>query len=213
MPTIAVVAAAVASLVGALLWALIAWKADLEIGWLAWGIGGAVGFAGARFGGSGVSSGVACGLLALLSIFGGKAIAVTLSLDHEIDAMLESALTQEFYQEQKTDAQAFAQSNPSDHRQFMIERGYTEAESADAIDDAEVADFEKFHVPALQKMSESYVSIEKWRALKKTTMGKAIKAEINMVDVFKETLSPFDLLWILLGVGTAFKLGSAVKDN
>ena len=68
----AILAAVGAAIVGALVWKFIAITFGIELGILAWGIGGLVGFAAAQLGSRGDYSAAICAVLALLSILGGK---------------------------------------------------------------------------------------------------------------------------------------------
>jgi hypothetical protein len=72
MKPLGVVGALLGGLLGAVVWAVIAWKMDVEIGYVAWGIGFAVGFGSVLLGGSGQTNGIMCAVVALLSIFCGK---------------------------------------------------------------------------------------------------------------------------------------------
>jgi hypothetical protein len=73
--------AAVAGLIGAVIWAFISAKAQLEIGWIAWGIGGACGAlmaVGVEL--PNVLSGAVAAALALVSVAAGKVLAVYLTI-------------------------------------------------------------------------------------------------------------------------------------
>ncbi|MHB1157218.1 MAG: hypothetical protein ACYC26_10315 [Phycisphaerales bacterium] len=78
----------IAGIVGAAAWAVIAYYANLEIGWLAWGIGAAVGAAvgfGCGVAANPMSGGLAAGI-AILSIVAGKYVTVSMMADREINA-------------------------------------------------------------------------------------------------------------------------------
>jgi len=57
---------------GAVAWAAIAYFGDLEIGWLAWGIGAGVGAAVRAGHGHGLGLGIAAAAITLCSILGGR---------------------------------------------------------------------------------------------------------------------------------------------
>jgi len=63
---------AAAALLGALVWMGIAIGIGWEFGFIAWAIGGAIGFASTLTDNQGVKYAVCCAVLALLSIMGGK---------------------------------------------------------------------------------------------------------------------------------------------
>lgn len=83
----AVIGGVVGGALGALIWAMISYHAGVEIGWIAWGVGGLVGFT-VRVG-AGDEEGTAYGLLAVAiavaALVGGKWVAVDLSVDAEKD--------------------------------------------------------------------------------------------------------------------------------
>ena len=76
MKPLGIVGALIGAVVGALAWGLIAWKLQVEIGYVAWGIGLLVGFLSYAMGGRGMSNGVVCAVVALISMFVGKMLAV-----------------------------------------------------------------------------------------------------------------------------------------
>lgn len=74
------IGALVAGAAGAIAWAAIIKAVDFEIGYVAWGIGIIVGFASVAMGGKGVQNGVMCAILALASIWVGKAVGAKWSI-------------------------------------------------------------------------------------------------------------------------------------
>jgi len=147
MKPLAIVGAVAGGAVGAAVWAVIAWKLDMEIGYVAWGIGFLVGFVAVLCGGSGKVNGVMCAIVALLSIFGGKVAA----------------------------AMAIA---PEVMRQELAKEGVPEDQRA---------------------------------AFEKEFLGKLQFSDY--VDMAKDTLGPIDIVFGLLGIATAFKIGSTDKDQ
>ena len=89
--------------IGALLWAAVTYFTGYEIGWIAWGVGGIVGFAVALGNSDHSRSPTAAGVLAVIitivSIVGGKAIAVELLMpsDAEIWEMFTANFEDEEY--------------------------------------------------------------------------------------------------------------------
>ena len=75
MKPLSFVGAAVGGVIGALIWAGIVLATNYEVGFVAWAIGGLVGLGSALLGGAGRTNGVVCGVIALLSILGGKYMA------------------------------------------------------------------------------------------------------------------------------------------
>lgn len=80
-----VLAALVAAAVGAAVWAAIAYLANIEIGWIAWGVGALVGFAVAAVSGErSMHFGLIAVVFTILSICGGKYAAVQLEIHKAI---------------------------------------------------------------------------------------------------------------------------------
>jgi hypothetical protein len=85
----------IAAILGALAWAAIVYAARLEIGYLAWGIGGLVGFAvawGTR--GGGAAAAVLAVLLTVVSIAGGKYLAAQWIVNKDIDQLIQDQPTE-----------------------------------------------------------------------------------------------------------------------
>ncbi len=84
------IAAAAAAIIGAIGWAALSYFANIELGWLAWGIGALVGFA-ARWGAKedrGFSYGAMAAAFAILAIFIGKYAAVALAVERNVAAIV-----------------------------------------------------------------------------------------------------------------------------
>lgn len=85
--SLGLIVCAVVAVLGAMVWAAVAFGVGYEIGWLALGIGGAVGFAMARYApdASRMVRCVVAALLAVGSIVAGKYAAVRLEVDDEVE--------------------------------------------------------------------------------------------------------------------------------
>ncbi len=84
------IAGLIAAIIGALAWAAIVYAARIEIGYLAWGIGGLVGFAVAwATRGGGAAAAVLAVLLTVASIAGGKYLAAQWMVNKDIDEMIQ----------------------------------------------------------------------------------------------------------------------------
>lgn len=93
---------------GTALWASIAWLTDLEVGYVAWGIGAGIGLAAARSGGRGLALATFAALLSLGAIFAGKIIAARIT-PHSQAFEMSSYYTEERYRS----AMAFERQPPS----------------------------------------------------------------------------------------------------
>ncbi len=209
---IAIAAAAGAGLVGALAWKWIAVTFGYELGVVAWGIGGAVGFAAASAGSRGVKAGIICGMLAFAAIGMGKYWAAKAVIDDLKEVVGTTILSEDglgaIYDEYAEDARIFRAGSGSDEfvRQFMVDRGYTEAARASAISDAELRDFREYTEPGLRDFTEEQPDTDAW-----ATEAIAEFEGISATEVMMEGFGVLDVLFLLLGVGTAFRLGSQME--
>lgn len=80
MNPLQIAAGLVAGIVGAAIWAAIGYYANMEVGYVAWGIGGLVGVAVAAAGKNGVPAGIVAVLITVASLCAGKYASVELAL-------------------------------------------------------------------------------------------------------------------------------------
>ena len=205
----AIVAAAVAALVGAWIWRFVAVNFEYEFGLIAWGIGGAVGFAAAAAGSRGVQAGVVCAVLALGAIVVGKYWAYSAFVDQFQAALVEvSEFDDEIYdyfEEEMEDARLLVNGSGSDVfiRRFMVERGYTDATNPADVSAEELADFREYVEPELRAMAASEPDFEEWQ----TSSVEALD-EISPWAMMLADFGILDIIFAFLGIGTAFRLGS-----
>lgn len=209
----ALIGAAIGGVIGAAIWGGIAAATGYEIGYVAWGVGLLCGGGAMWLGGSGSMMGVACALIALVSIFSGKMLAVQMSAPGEIRKLIEAEYTREMYQEYMDDAEALASLEPdADYREFMIERNYTFEEAPEDISDEEYAFFVEETVPSLRDIYENQPTYEEWKARGVKEGTDAVMAEVSLFDAAKDNLGVIDILFALLGIGTAYKLGTGSEE-
>lgn len=193
-----------AALLGAGVWAAICALTYYEIGWIAWGIGGLIGLGAVATGGRGQTLAVACGGLALASIFVGKLLASQFILDNELQKGVAQNVTQEVYNERQVDARDFValdpQPDPEKLKDYLVQHGFSEGLTVEDVSDQEVANFLAEIAPDLKDFAARQPSLEEWR----DEFVAKFKEEISLVDVVVEDLGLFDLLFVFLGVSTAF---------
>ncbi|MEM9303944.1 MAG: hypothetical protein AAGE01_17650 [Pseudomonadota bacterium] len=202
----ALAGAAAVALLGALVWRFIATAFGLELGALAWAIGGAVGFTAASLGSEGRASGVACAILVLLSIVFGKYMTVDEVKDQVADLFMGIDQTElvALYDEEMADAEAFASvSDEASLRGFMVERDYTDRVDPATIPAADVAAFEAETRPRLLQLRFAQPSYEQWL---QGLMGEF--SDISSFEILQESFGLFDIIFLVLGMTTAFRLGS-----
>ncbi len=208
---VAIAAAAVAALLGAWVWKFVAVSFEIEFGLIAWGIGGAVGFAAASAGSRGVQAGVVCAILAFGAIVLGKYWAYSAFVDQVQDAIAEVMAVAgdeelySYFEEGVEEAQVFVNGSGSDDfvRRFMVERGYTDATDPSRVSAAELADFREYTEPVLREMAAGSQDFEEWQA-------SSVEAfdQISPWAMMREDFGVLDIVFALLGIGTAFRLGS-----
>jgi|GEM_PF-2080628 len=204
---LAVGAAGGAAIVGAIAWAVIAVVTDYEIGFMAWGIGAAVGFAALAAGGRGQTMALVCAVLALLSIFCGKC----LSMHFLINKELKSEFTLSMYEESKTDAQDFAALPEilSDEaiRTFMFDHAYTVEEVSDDIADEDLEIFRTAVIPRLRSFNLENPGFEEWQ----NGTVKNLMGSVSLPSLVIENIDGIDLLFAALGILTA--LGFVIREG
>jgi hypothetical protein len=206
MPPLALALAGAAALVGAVAWAALAWNANFEIGYLAWGIGALVGIAALKCGGRGAPMGVVCAALVLASIFTGKILTVDLVVDREIETMTANFLTLEQYNMLRNEAEAAGTlpANPSDEeiRGFLVELGYYEKPGA--VPQEEVMGFRQFGLPNMKEFLARNPPYGTWKSDMAEAFRQEIKGEVSLFSAVTENLNAIDLIFAFLGVTTAF---------
>lgn len=188
--------AALAALAGAAAWGLIAYFAKVEIGYLAWGIGALIGFAIVKAGGHGTLLAVAGAALSVLSIGTGKHLAFRMLLDHEFTAQV-AKIDPGVYEAQLQDATAWAAlgEQPSDEQVKAFAEKH-EFEFRDA------ASFRSEVGEQLTWIATEKPTLPQWRA----RLVADTAARVSFVEYLKDDFHPFDVLFVGLGLVTAFGL-------
>jgi hypothetical protein len=197
-----VAGALIAALVGMFAWYMLIKITGYEIGYAAWGVGALTGFGARLLGASGSTKlGVLAGLFAFIAIIGGQYLVVRNIATAEFDKVGMAS-----YQEQLDSANEALKLQADDEIKAFIAK-------QDEIKVAEVS------VDRLKEFRET--NLPKYRDFAAGKPSKAeflsqIKGLMNswslQFEMFKESFSLFTLLWIFLGVGSAYKLGSGAHD-
>lgn len=191
--------------VGALLWAGVSYMMHLEIGYLAWGIGGLVGGACVLGKGRGQPVAIACAVLTLVAIFAGKILGMQLILSDATE-QVRAMLTREMYEEARIDAAGFAALSvpptKEEVRIYIADRGYGDVGASDSVTDEDVEIFHAEWAPELRAFNQRQPSFEQWQDDALAALGDEEAATSMVMD----ELSAIDLIFALLGVTTAFGL-------
>jgi len=203
------IAPAIIALLGALLWYLVAVMLDMEFGAVALLIGYAVSYAATRGGASGAATGFACAALVALSICTGKYLYLA---DLRFDDGETVATVTAFkdvdqyknYTREVEDARQFALLAGDDESltEFMVERRYGNYRSADEVPYEEVRKFRESVQPRLEKIIATRPSFDQWREF----TSYSATEEASTFGLMVASIGGLDLVFLLLGIGTAFLL-------
>ena len=204
-----IIAGAIAGIIGAAAWAIIAYAASLEIGWLAWLIGGAVGWSVSIAGEKGPRAGLIAGVIAVISICGGKIAAAHFAMGKYIEKELGSHITEESYNKIKEDAKIFAKlTSPDEYPAFMVEREYTEAAKPEEVTQEERDRFAESQAKYLRDFQADPPTFDEWKAQRLAIARMLMAMQVTLWDMLKMTLGLFDIVFFLLGVGTAYRVAA-----
>jgi len=206
-----IVGAILGAAIGASAWALIAHFTGYEVGYVAWGVGALVGFGSTSCGGKGASMGLACAALALVAIFVGKVGAVQLTWGSVSEEIADEMFNQEVYDQYLEVANALPQdAGERALKGFMLEHGVTDATHVDEISAEEFAQFRDDDVPELKALRDDPPGFDAWNTEHRADFETAFEqyaGEISVNDQVIESLAPMDLLFVGLGVWTAWRMG------
>jgi hypothetical protein len=186
--------ALIAAIVGMLGWFLLIKVTGVEIGYAAWGVGAITGLGARLAGGEGGSKlGLMAGLFALMAIIGGQFLAVKSFTQKEID---KEALTT--YQDEMDFAKQAMAAGTIAETKAMIAKHFEEDVSD--VTDEKIDNLREFI--AGKPSQAEYIR----------TVNKSMQAITNtfsmQFEMLKAGFSLFTLLWIFLGVSSAYKIGS-----
>lgn len=210
MPGGALILAAAAALAGAVIWAVLVYTTNYEVGFVAWGIGALVGAAALKSGGRGPQMGVACAVLALVSILAGKLIATQLFIDKELDEVTTNFTTEAHYTELKKVAENFSALPPDASaetlKRFMVEHKYTEREVPENVTDEELDFFRTYSIPPINEFLAENPSYERWRDETSQAIRDDFGSEVSLFSAVADNIDVIDLIFAFLGVSTAYGL-------
>ena len=197
--------------VGALVWYFIAKATEREIGWIAWGVGLAAGF-GMMIGynGTSVKSGTVAATMAVAGIIVGKFMVFTWVVIPMVVPMLSGLLDKELEKISPEDRLHVHVLN-----QQLEKKGIDPDDATDA--QSEAADKEAEAIIAKMDAKTKKAEIDKATAAMKSQGEAVVATEMNRSKLFFETMfSPVDIIFIVLAVGSAFKVatfGNEVQND
>jgi hypothetical protein len=217
MPTSSFAAALIAAAAGASTWAAVGYFTGYEVGYVAWAIGGLVGFAMARFGGRGTTCALTAAALSLAGIAAGKLLGTHFvaekALQESCDAAFTPALHEEFVRDAADFAELGADAGDDELRTFMVEHSYTAATSPEEVQDEELVTFRSTNAPNLLALHAGKTSYADWYTERVAESRKAFEEDFSIVQANLEELNAIDLLFAFLGVSTAFGIVRRASDT
>lgn len=200
-----IVGGGVAGIVGAAIWAAIVHYTNYEVGYVAWGVGAAVGYGVRKMAGQeeGVAPGVVAAVIAVLALVARK-YAV---------------------------AMAAVQGNMPDVAQFVTPQSMV-VSNAEQICLERSLKGQKLQFPPgknaenAEKQSDFPADVwkeadERWSKLDPAAQQQQLEAKRTLINqqmqalkgglqdkLFEKSLGLFDILWLVLAVGSAFKIGA-----
>ncbi len=208
---IAVAATTAVAIFCAFVWKWIAIATEYEVGLVAWGIGGAIGFAAIALGSIGPRTAIICGVLAFCSITGGKFLTHQSYID-TFRTDIQDAFTNDeavdFYKRYSEAAQYYVENVQTDEdiRQFMVDYEYTEALNPEQISDDELQDFKEIYAADIKDYADTSIPEGEISELQGEDFIN-FYSDYSAWDSVKESLSPIDFLFFFLGIATAFRMG------
>lgn len=203
-----ILAGIIAGIAGAIAWAMLAYFTGYEIGWLAWGIGALVGAA-VAWGSKGTpATGAIAVIITIISLIAGKYIAVEVLFAKEMDEVKRSI------DEQLQDDDSIIS--------YLADEIVDEYEqSGESVDLPEVADPEnappdELYPKDIWKRAEQRWSSmsaeeqEEYRASVEEHISDNIQKFVNIAkkEGFIGSFGLFDVIFFLLAIVTAYKVGS-----
>ena len=198
-----VIGALIGGVVGMLIWYGITVGTMREFGMVAWGVGALTGWCG-RLLARGVSPqlGIAAGAVALFAILGGQFLSTRHVIGNVVNEMAaDYAVARVAYAKEGVGA-----TNDAAIRRLLAESESENDSPSEAevskVTDAEVQEFKSKELPKLRKIAAGEVS--------KTQLEKEGREALAALDgaALKASFSLWTLLWLVFGVGSAFKIGS-----
>jgi len=202
-----IIAGAIAGIIGAVVWAAIAFYGDLEIGWIAWGIGAAIGFAMSAVSKSGGPGAAAFAvLITVASLVGGKYLAVQMAVSKVGEELgLPTDVSDEQLIEQLAYTIAEAKTLAGEKLAWRNNSNFQNIQS-----------IEDFPLDVLQEATKNFNAMTAEEILvKKDDLRKEIKKAIGLFKkdlankVFMASFGILDIVFFLLGIVTAGRIAYA----
>jgi hypothetical protein len=199
----------IGGVVGAALWGGISYFTGYEIGWIAWGVGGLVGLGCALASSEvGPAHGIVAVVITVLSILGGKFLAVELSKSQVVESYLNQFQDDEYMISLIADE--VVEENVSAGKKIQWPPGVSPSEAIGKLD----------YPPAIWREAKSrwdQMGNQNKEAFRNQLTDRArdeIESNYSEVskDVFLSSFSLMDLLFFGLAVVTAYRIASQGRE-
>jgi hypothetical protein len=201
-----VAGAIVGGFLGMVGWYFLIKTTGFEIGYAAWGVGVLAGIGARILGHSGSNAlGVSAGVCALVAIVGGQFLAAKSTVNEIFEEAAKGAYASQLAYA-KNALQAIPTGSDSEIRAFLAKDAAEDGSVADPtrITDDEIQEFRQRKLPKLKDIASGKrgaSDIEK-------ELQKVKASLVGDLLILKESLSLFTMLWIFLGVCSAYKIAS-----
>ena len=201
-----VLGSVVCSAVGALVWTGVGYTTDLEIGWIAWGIGALAGYGMHRgLGGAGdFASGALAAVIALAGVFFGKYATVHFAVERSLGELEATPIDAQTVRVHLADE--VVREWEAEGRELVWPEGMSiEIAEQPAQYPPGVWDEAETRFAALS--AQDRARIKKDMEAERATALQAMRPQIASAS-FQESLGAYDLLWAGLALATAFRIAS-----
>jgi hypothetical protein len=191
-------------------WYFLIKATGFEIGYAAWGVGVLAGIGARILGHSGSNVlGVSAGVCALVAIVGGQFLAAKSTVNEIFEQAAKGAYESQLAYA-KDAVQAIPTGSDAEIQAFLAKAAAKEGGAADPnqITDAQIQEFRQKQLPRLREFASGKRGV---KDLDKE-MQKVKESLVGDFLILKESLSLFTLLWLFLGVGSAYKIASGGSD-
>jgi len=194
-----------AAFLGMLIWYLLIKWTNTEFGIVAWGVGGLTGV-GCRVLGGGYSPrlGIIAGVCAFLAIVGGEYLATHAVYSRFVNEFVEASYDQRMaYAKRAVQAETEAEVRAFLAAELEVDEGETQDMTAD-----EISEFINTELPKLKE----FVNGRPTRAEFEVRVRAGFNSMEFQASLLKDSVSLWTLLWLFLGVGTAYRLGTGETE-
>ncbi|HMP83784.1 MAG TPA: hypothetical protein PKA41_13885 [Verrucomicrobiota bacterium] len=196
------IGAVVGGFLGMMGWFWLIKVTGYEIGFAAWGVGLLVGVGARVLAKQGSTMlGIVAGACALVAIVGGQYLAAKSAVDEELAKWADEA-----YDERMKYAQTAAKAETNEDIRAFLAKDYEVA--ASEISDEQVRDFRENELPELKDLASGKTTKEEFNK----DFNEIKDSFVYKILLLKESVGLFTLLWLFLGVGSAYKIGSGGED-